>query len=399
MEVFKEALESRTRISAKDVISAPVLGKHEPFDVSNLQVLDDDKDDESGKKKVKEYLGKISEASSHLNYKSRCAIQHSLDECKSQRRMEIKRGKLVLQHLRRDIDVERIRKLASQKDRTGAEIEFLAMFLEACCERDSLLSRFAMRSSSEKQSHMKRIFKSWASHLEVVTSIQMLQQNEIHQDKSTVDQHVFFLVTNGVNGYDDLGFNICSLPRYSIVSNFGSHERGLKQKNLRLEWAKNRTSKKTNPFMLRLHRSRFSASFAEMRHLSHLRTAHSWIHALGWICTSARIQQDAFSLVTNTHHFLNNEDDEHDSEDRMSIPFPCTNDIVRTIWDALRRNEHSSCWKLSIEECRSILRERVGDHAECLVLDSSEVLWHAGHARYAGGNCYVILQGRIDIEI
>ena len=276
LEIFKDALASRTRISADDVISTPMLGKHEPFNVNNLQ------GDGDHEEKVTEYLKKISEASSHLNYRSRCAIQHSLDECKSQRRLETKRGKLALQHEPREQDVERVRKLASQKDRTGAELEFLAMFLESCCERDSLLSRFAMRSSSEKQSHMKRIFKSWASHVEVDTSLGMLQKTQ-QQDKSTVDQYVFFLVTNGISGYDDLGFMICSIPRYSIVSNFGSHVRGLKQKSLRVEWS--RASKKITPFMLRLHRSIFSASFAEMRHLSHLRTAHSWVHALGWACT------------------------------------------------------------------------------------------------------------------
>ena len=104
--------------------------------------------------------------------------------------------------------------------------------------------------------------------------------------------------------------------------------------------------------------------------------------------------------MTNTHHILNNEDDDHEDEEKIDInSFPCTNDVVRTIWDALRRNEHTSCWKLSLEECRSMLRERVGDHAECLVLDSSEVLWHEGHDRGTSRNCFVILQGRIDAEI
>ena len=168
LEIFKDALASRTRISADDVISTPVLGKHEPFNVNNLQGENDHEE------KVSEYLRKISEASSHLNYRSRCTIQHSLDECKSQRRLETKRGKLALQHEPREQDVERVRKLGSQKDRTSAEIEFLAMFLELCCERDSLLSRFAMRSSSEKQSHMKRIFKSWASSDHIIYFILVL---------------------------------------------------------------------------------------------------------------------------------------------------------------------------------------------------------------------------------
>jgi len=141
-------------------------------------------------------------------------------------------------------------------------------------------------------------------------------------------------------------------------------------------------------------------------------TPYTQIYTLGWTCTSARIQQDSFALVTSTHHILNDEygddDDDNDEkkneenemkDDKNSMPLPCTNDIVRTIWDALRRNEHSSCWKLSLEECRSMLRERVGDHSECLVLNSSEVLWHEGHDRGTSRDCFVVLQGRIDCEI
>jgi len=236
----------------------------------------DDVDDVKEKTRVKEYLQKISNASSHLNYRSRCAIQHSLDECKSQQRMETKLGRLEMHHPRNcKKNIERIRKLTTQKDRTSAEIECLAMFLETCCENDFLLSRFAMRSLKEKQSHMKRILTLWARHIELELSLNVLQHQHHHpKEKSTVDQYVYFLATDGVCGYDDLGFLICSLPRYSIVSNFGSHLRGLLRKDLFVKWQP-RASK--SPFMLRLHRSYFSASLAEMRHLSHLRTAQSWV--------------------------------------------------------------------------------------------------------------------------
>ncbi len=45
-----------------------------------------------------------------------------------------------------------------------------------------------------------------------------------------------------------------------------------------------------------------------------------------------------------------------------------------------------------------MLRERVGDHSECIVLNASEVLWHEGHDRGTNRNCYLVLQGRINVE-
>eukprot|EP00939_MAST-03C_sp_MAST-3C-sp1_P001504 g1504.t1 len=464
-QIFDEAIEKREKLLPESIVSPPVREGSEPLDFDGIDTSKPIKEEKDGGGDRLVYIETIRRCAPRLTWRARRMLQRSIYMFKTKENMESMGRQLVSKHVRHFVTakqtMDRLRRdlAVESRSRKDTEISTISAFLEACCERNRLLSRFAMcqkgllppsdeDEESKKRanwsssagghvdvavsnkkstkttngSHLRRCVREWATHAKRVSLAEFAESmTRKRADESTRGEKFFFVATGSVRCHDSNGFFICTIPQLAVVSNFAGHHSNLLCRSDAGSFSFSWTTLSPKSFLVCVDRSVFVAPFLEMRPLLPQITTQSALCVLGWASVSAQLQYDTSALVTSEHHLLRQEKsslstgniqryggtvgDGDSSKDESSsnatseidtfVARPSP-DAATAICNALRNNVRTKPWRLTVEECRDMLTRRVGDRAECVTLEDSETLWEEGQDSV--DDCvFVVLQGRVDV--